>query len=92
MNPVGMTARQLHLMVFVQSYIAEHGYSPNYSEIAAGIQLASRGNIARLIYALEQRGYVRRLPRQARSLMLSDEGAVVAQRFAERSVSHGAAA
>lgn len=89
MNPTGMTPRQLQLMVFVQNYVAEHGYSPNYQEMADGVQLASKGNVARIVHCLEERGYVRHLPRKARSLGLTDDGAAVAQRFADRCVSRG---
>lgn len=92
MNPVGMTSRQLHLMVFVQNYIAEHGYSPSCREIAAGIGLRAPSNVHYMIQSLEKRGLCRSLPQRSRSIVLTESGHLTAVRFAARSVSHGVAA
>jgi len=87
MNPHGMTPRQLKLMVFVQTYTAEHGYSPSCREIAAGIGVKAASNVIDIIKALEERGLCRRLPRRSRSLALTETGHLTAVRFAARSVS-----
>lgn len=86
MNPLGMTPRQLQLMVFVQTYTAEHGYSPSCREIAAGIGIKASSQVHRIIENLEQRGLCRRLPRRSRSLYLTETGHLTAIRFATRSV------
>lgn len=86
MNPVGMTKRQLDLLVFVQNHIAEHGYSPSWQEIATGIGLSAKSRVHHLITALGERGLCRHLPGRRRSLILTEQGHVVALRFAKRSV------
>lgn len=89
MNPTGMTPRQLQLMVFVQRYVAEHGYSPTCREIAAGIGIRAASHVHYLILALEERGLVRHLPGRSRSIVLTESGHLTAVRFSARSVSRG---
>ena len=67
---VGLTRRQADALRFIRSFHSDHGYMPSYDEIAAGIGIASKGRIAEIIVALEQRGYVKRLPGKARSIAL----------------------
>lgn len=86
MNPVGMTKRQLDLLVFLKVFISERGYSPNYDEICGGIGINSKGSAHSHIQRLAQRGFVRTLPYQSRSISLTEDGLAVAARFAERSV------
>lgn len=86
MNPIGLTKRQLDLLVFLKTFISEHGYSPNYDEICVGIGMQSKGGAHAHIVRLEDRGFVRRLAGQSRSIQLTEDGLAVAARFAERSV------
>jgi SOS-response transcriptional repressor LexA len=86
MNPHGMTPRQLQLMVFVQNYAAEHGYSPNFQEIATGIGLKAKSRVHYLVASLAERGHCRLLPGRSRSLVLTETGHLIAVRFANRSV------
>jgi repressor LexA len=65
-----MTPRQFELLTFVRTYIAGHGYSPSYDEMAGAIGLASKSGIHRLITALAERGHIRRLPNRRRSIQV----------------------
>ncbi len=84
MNPIGMTKRQLDLLVFLKNYISDHGYSPNYDEICGGIGTVSKGAVHAHIVRLENRGFVKRLAHQSRSISLTEDGLAVAARFAEQ--------
>lgn len=64
----GITPQQRRLVDFVRAYIAKHGHSPNYDEIKAGIGLKSRGNIARMVQCLVERGHLVKNFNQSRSL------------------------
>jgi repressor LexA len=55
-------------MLIIQEWIERFGISPSYEELAAEIDVRSKGNIVRLVDALEQRGYLRRGPGRARTL------------------------
>jgi repressor LexA len=63
-----MTPRQFELLTFVRTYVAEHGYSPSYSEMATAIGLGSKSGIHRLVTALAERGHISRLPNRQRSI------------------------
>lgn len=70
----GLTKRQSDLLEFIRSYVRENGgVPPSYDEMKAGLGLASKSGIARLMDALEERGLIRRLYHRARSLELMDE-------------------
>ena len=65
------TPGQLRLLRFVAGYqLARNGVSPSFNEMARGLQLASRGQIVRYLEGLEERGWIRRLPRRARAIDL----------------------
>ena len=87
MNPVGMTPRQLQLLVFVQNYVAQHGYSPTCREIAAGIGIRAASHVHYIVRAIEERGLCRHLPGRSRSIALTESGHLTALRFSARSVS-----
>lgn len=72
-QPVGgLTPRQRDVLDFIRSHQGEHGVTPTYDEIAAGIGLSSKSGIARMIDGLEERGFVTRLPGRWRSIVLRE--------------------
>jgi hypothetical protein len=65
----GLTAKQRALLAFISGFIAEHGYSPSYEEMAK--HLGSTKPCCHAIVArLVERGAVRKLPHRSRSLEL----------------------
>lgn len=70
----GLTKRQKDLLEFIRSHVRENGgVPPSYDEMKEGLGLASKSGIARLMDALEERGFIRRIYHRARSLELMDE-------------------
>ncbi len=69
---MALTRRQKELMDFLSNFIAEHGYSPSYEEIAVGLGLASLATVHKHIQALEAKQYVRRSYNHSRSLEIGE--------------------
>lgn len=63
-----LTPKQRALLMFIHKRIAEDGVSPSFEEMKEALDLKSKSGIHRLITALEERGFVRRLPHKARAL------------------------
>ena len=63
-----LTAKQKELLLFIHSRIKEDGVSPSFDEMKDALNLASKSGIHRLITALEERGFIRRLAHRARAL------------------------
>lgn len=63
-----LTRKQLELLLFINERIKEEGVSPSFEEMKEALNLHSKSGIHRLILALEERGYLRRLPNRARAL------------------------
>lgn len=63
-----LTPRQNELLVFIQNYALANGYAPTFSEMAEAINVASKSNIHRLVSALEERGFIRRLQKRQRAI------------------------
>lgn len=63
-----ITKRQRDVLRFVKKYTADNGYCPNYEEIMQGIGLKSKNGVWRIVTELEERGFIRRLPGQARAI------------------------
>ncbi len=63
-----LTRKQHELLMFIHERIKEHGVSPSFDEMKEALDLASKSGIHRLITALEERGFVRRLAHRARAL------------------------
>lgn len=63
-----LTPRQNECWVFLTKYTAEHGYAPSFEEIADALNVASKSNIHRLLGALEERGFIRRLRHRSRAI------------------------
>lgn len=65
---VMLTAKQKELLLYIHERIKETGVSPSFDEMKEALDLASKSGIHRLITALEERGFLRRLPHRARAL------------------------
>lgn len=63
-----LTTKQKELLLFIHKRIKETGVSPSFDEMKDALNLASKSGIHRLITALEERGFIRRLPHRARAL------------------------
>ena len=63
-----LTAKQQELLIFIQKRLEEGGVSPSFDEMKDALDLKSKSGIHRLISALEERGFIRRLPNRARAL------------------------
>lgn len=63
-----LTAKQKELLLYINERIKESGVSPSFDEMKEALDLASKSGIHRLITALEERGFLRRLPHRARAL------------------------
>lgn len=62
------TKKQQELLVYIAEFITEHGYSPSYREIMAGLNYTSVATVALHVGSLIKRGHVRKRDRSARSL------------------------
>jgi repressor LexA len=69
---MALTRRQKELMDFLSQFIRQHGYSPSYEEIAAGMGLASLATVHKHVQALETKQYLRRNYNHSRSLEVSE--------------------
>lgn len=63
-----LTKKQHELLMFIHERIQETGVSPSFDEMKEALDLASKSGIHRLITALEERGFIRRLAHRARAL------------------------
>jgi repressor LexA len=63
-----LTRKQFELLMFIHERLKEAGVPPSFDEMKAALDLRSKSGIHRLITALEERGFIRRLPHRARAL------------------------
>jgi repressor LexA len=63
-----LTAKQHELLQFIQRRLEDSGISPSFEEMKEALDLRSKSGVHRLISALEERGFIRRLPNRARAL------------------------
>ena len=76
-----LTAKQHELLRFIQRRLEETGISPSFEEMKDALDLKSKSGVHRLISALEDRGFLRRLPNRARALeVLREPENVAAER------------
>ena len=79
-----LTRKQHELICFIQDRLNETGISPSFEEMKEALDLKSKSGVHRLISALEEREFIRRLPNRARALevlrMPEREGKVVSIR------------
>ncbi len=76
-----LTAKQHELLRFIQRKLEDTGISPSFEEMKEALDLRSKSGVHRLISALEERGFIRRLPNRARALeVLREPENVAAER------------
>ncbi len=63
-----LTRKQYELLTYIDDHLKAHGVSPSFDEMKDALNLKSKSGIHRLITALEERGFIRRLPNRARAL------------------------
>jgi len=63
-----LTRKQNDLLNYIETVIASDGVSPSFEEMKFAMNLKSKSGVHRLISALEERGFIRRLPNRARAL------------------------
>ena len=63
-----LTRKQHELLTYIHGKLAETGVSPSFEEMKDALDLKSKSGVHRLISALEERGFIRRLPNRARAL------------------------
>ena len=63
-----LTKKQKNLLIFINKKLRSSGISPSYEEMKSSLNLKSKSGIHRLISALEERGFIKRLAHKARAL------------------------
>lgn len=63
-----LTKKQVELLDFIHTRMARDGVPPSFDEMKEALDLRSKSGIHRLVTALEERGFIRRLPHRARAL------------------------
>ena len=63
-----LTAKQHELLMFINTRLGQTGVSPSFDEMREALDLKSKSGVHRLISALEERSFIRRLPNRARAL------------------------
>jgi repressor LexA len=83
-----LTRKQHELIRFIQTRLEETGVSPSFEEMKEALDLKSKSGVHRLISALEERGFIRRLPNRARALEVLRQPDDVGARTATRAVAN----
>ena len=63
-----LTKKQHELLLFIHKRLSEDSVSPSFDEMKEALGLASKSGVHRLVSALEERGFIRRLAHRARAL------------------------
>lgn len=87
-----LTRKQQELLLLIHEKLQEDGIPPSFDEMKDALNLKSKSGIHRLITALEERGFIRRLPNRARALeviKLPDAYASGNARASVSSIDHG---
>ncbi len=79
-----LTRKQHELLTFIQVRLEESGISPSFEEMKDALDLKSKSGVHRLISALEERGFIRRLANRARALEVIREPDTASPRSAGR--------
>ena len=74
-----LTAKQRDLLNFLKQYQDQHDHAPSFDEMKNAIGLKSKSGIHRLVSALEERGYIRRLANRARAIEIIEEPQISAK-------------
>ena len=69
-----LTKKQKELLTYIQTFQSKNGLTPSYEEMKSALNLKSKSGIHRLIIALEERGFVKRLAHTARALEIIKDG------------------
>jgi repressor LexA len=85
-----LTRKQLELLEFIDARMKRDGVPPSFDEMKEALQLRSKSGIHRLITALEERGFIRRLPHRARAIEVIRMPETADRRFAPRVIEGGA--
>ncbi len=73
-NESMLTKKQKELLNYIQNYQTKSGVTPSYEEMKFALNLKSKSGIHRLILALEERGFLKRLAHKARALEVIKDG------------------
>jgi repressor LexA len=87
-----LTRKQHELLTFIQNRLEESGISPSFEEMKEALDLKSKSGVHRLISALEERGFIRRLANRARALEVIREPDTASPRSASLHTAARAAA
>jgi len=87
-----LTRKQHELIRFIQARLEETGVSPSFEEMKEALDLKSKSGVHRLISALEERGFIRRLPNRARALEVLRQPENIAGKAAAAAISKTATA
>lgn len=66
-----LTKKQRDLLLYISAHMSDDGVAPSFEEMKAALNLKSKSGIHRLITALEERGYIKRLANRARALEIT---------------------
>ena len=92
MGAIMLTKKQIQLLDFIHKRMARDGVPPSFDEMKDALDLRSKSGIHRLVTALEERGFIRRLPHRARALeILRLPDALLARAEAQHTAAAGAA-
>jgi repressor LexA len=84
-----LTRKQHELIRFIQLRLEETGVSPSFEEMKEALDLKSKSGVHRLISALEERGFIRRLPNRARALEVLRQPEDVSSKVPARAAANG---
>jgi repressor LexA len=87
-----LTRKQHELLTFIQTRLEESGISPSFEEMKEALDLKSKSGVHRLISALEERGFIRRLANRARALEVIRDSDAIAAKPASRAAASNTAA
>ncbi|MCC6000435.1 MAG: repressor LexA, partial [Pararhodobacter sp.] len=85
-----LTRKQLELLELINSRMQADGVPPSFDEMKDALNLRSKSGIHRLITALEERGFIRRLPHRARAIEVIRMPEALEQRFTPPGIEGGA--
>lgn len=63
-----ITPKQRRVLEYLNEYQREHKTAPTFSEIMSALGIKYRSNVSRYLNALEERGFIRRMPNRARAI------------------------
>ena len=86
-----LTRKQHELLTFIQTRLEKSGISPSFEEMKEALDLKSKSGVHRLISALEERGFIRRLPNRARALEVIRESDLGTPKAEQRAATTAAA-